>query len=342
MRAFYHLDQALHRPLQSLRRGRVVAAHDGPERTDQLLSALERCGISPETPSFEDVPLNLVHAPDYLHFLQAAWNDWCRLPDKGPEVWPGYFPYWCGSPGQGSRGPCPADSILGRAGWYLGDLSAPLGPATWRSALASAASAATAVVAGESVAYALCRPSGHHARTDRASGACYLNNAAIAAACLRRDGAARVAILDVDVHHGDGIEQVFYARSDVLTVSVHADPRQAYPFYTGFADANGHGCGVGFNHNLPLPLGAGWSIYSEALDSALECIGRFRADALVVALGFDTHVADPVKLMTLETADFAHISKAVHRVGLPMVIVQEGGYAIDAISDCLVSFLESC
>ncbi len=342
MRAFYHPEQAIHAPQQFMRFGRIVPVKDLPVRTEKLLGALARHAIEPETPAAQGIgPALGVHTPAYLRFLETAWERWTQLPDHGPEVWPNTFPYWSGRPEERARPDCPAKGLVGQVGWYLGDLSVPLGPESWRSILRSsetAASAADAVLAGTEAVYALCRPSGHHARADRATGFCYLNNTAVAAQRLRsRFG--RVAIVDVDAHHGDGTQQIFYGRSDVLTVSIHADPADYYPFFTGYAGETGHGAGDGYNLNLPLRHGAGGGAMLEALAVAAERVRGFGADALVVALGYDAHRDDPIGVLKLETADFAEIGAKLKGLGLPTLVVQEGGYAIDAIGGCLDAFL---
>jgi acetoin utilization deacetylase AcuC-like enzyme len=342
MRAFYHPDQALHEPLQYMRFGRIVAPKDLPERTERLLGALKTRGVAPQRPRSHGIePALGVHAAHYLRFLETVWDRWVQAPERGPEVWPNTFPYWSGRPEEDSRPPCPAAGLIGQMGWHLGDLSVPVGPQTWLSVLRSsetAASAAEALIGGERRVYALCRPSGHHARADRASGFCYLNNTAIAAQLLRgRHGS--IAILDVDAHHGDGTQQIFYRRSDVLTVSIHADPSDYYPFFTGYAGEIGHGAGAGFNLNLPLAHGSGGDAMLTALEAAARRIEAFRPDALVVALGFDAHRLDPIGALKLESEDFGRIGAQIRALDLPTVVVQEGGYAIDVIGDCLEAFL---
>lgn len=343
MRAFYHPEQALHAPLQYMLLGRVVAPKDLPGRTERLLTALASNGITPEEPpTISPAPLLAVHDEGFLDFLRTAWDHWQQLPpERGPEVWPATFPYWSGRPDRATRPPCPAGGFLGQLGWYLGDMSVPIGPDTWRSALRSARTAvagAEAVLAGEPLAYALCRPSGHHARADRASGFCYLNNTAIAAQHLRQRF-ARVAVLDVDAHHGDGTQQIFYRRADVLTVSIHADPDDYYPFYTGYAHERGAGPGEGANLNLPLRHGSGIAGVLAAMETASDAIRAFGAEVLVVALGFDAHRDDPIGVLSLESSDFAALGEAVRRLALPTLVVQEGGYAIEAIGDCLDAFI---
>lgn len=343
MRAFYHPEQALHAPQQYMRFGRVVAPKDLSERTGRLLAALAANGIAAEEPpSIGPAPLLAVHDEGFLGFLRTAWDRWQRLPpERGPEVWPSTFPYWSGRPDGDVRPPCPATGFLGQLGWYLGDMSVPVGPDTWRSVLRSARTAvagAEAVLAGERLVYALCRPSGHHARSDRASGFCYLNNTAIAAQHLRQRF-ARVAVLDVDAHRGDGTQQIFYRRADVLTVSIHADPDDYYPFYTGYTDERGDGPGEGANLNLPLPHGSGIAEMLAAIDTSAGAIRGFGAEALVVALGFDAHRDDPIGVLKLDSADFAAVGEAVRRLDLPTLVVQEGGYAIEAIGGCLDAFI---
>lgn len=342
MRAFHHPDQARHSPQQYMRFGRLAPVRDLPDRTERLLGALARHGIVPEVPpSLGTGPALAVHTPAYLRFLETAWDRWEPLPERGPEVWPNTFPYWSGRPEEPARPDCPAAGLIGQAGWYLGDLSVPMGPHTWTSALRSseaAAAAADAVLAGEPAAYALCRPSGHHARADRASGFCYLNNAAIATRRLR-GGFARVAVVDVDAHHGDGTQAIFYRDPAVLTLSIHADPSDYYPFFTGYAAETGHGPGEGFNLNLPLPHGAGAGPVLAALAAAAGRVRAFGAEALVVALGFDAHRDDPIGVLGLDAADFGDIGRRLRALDLPTVVVQEGGYAIAAIGPCLDAFL---
>ena len=343
MRAFYHPDQALHDPQQFMRYGRLVQPKDLPARSEELLGALAALGVAPAQPAEHGTaPALGVHTPHYLRFLAGVWERWAQLPDHGPEVWPNTFPYWSGRPEEAARPSCPAEGIVGEVGWYLGDLSVPMGPHSWTSTLRScetAVSAADALIAGERAVYALCRPSGHHARADRASGFCYLNNTAIAAQRLRGHY-ERVAILDIDAHHGDGTQQIFYNRADVLTISIHADPVNYYPFFTGYAGETGLGAGEGFNLNLPLAHGADGDAMAAAIERASERIRAFAPQALVVALGFDAHRLDPIGVLKLEAPDFARCGALTRALALPTLIVQEGGYALGALGDCLAAFLE--
>ncbi|MBV8767358.1 MAG: histone deacetylase family protein [Hyphomicrobiales bacterium] len=342
MRAFYHPDQALHEQLQYMRFGKIVAPKDLPERTERLLTALDSHGIVPERPAeYGTEPLLKVHDVKFVEFLETLWERWNLLPERGPEAWPNTFPYWSGRPDETSRPPCRPTGIIGQLGWYLGDLSVPVGEHCWRSTLRSAetaVSAADAILAGERRVYALCRPSGHHARSDRASGFCYINNTAVAAERLRRKY-GKVAILDVDAHHGDGTQQIFYRRNDVLTISIHADPSNYYPFFTGYPDERGNGAGEGCNLNLPLEHGSGRTEMVAAIETASAAIRAFRAEVLVLALGYDAHKDDPIGVLKLHASDFGRIGGLVNEFALPTLVVQEGGYAIDSIGACLGAFL---
>ena len=325
-----------------MRHGRVMMSKDLPTRTEQLLGALKRHGVSPEPPAALGVAAaRAVHTDAYLTFLETIWSRWETVPERGLEVWPNTFPYWSGRVEDDARPPCPAEGVIGQIGWYIGDLAAPIGPHSWTSILKScetAVTAADAVLAGDRSAYALCRPSGHHARTDRGSGLCYINNTAAAAQRLRQRY-SKVAILDIDAHHGDGTQQIFYKRDDVLAISIHADPSTYYPFFTGYAGETGYGAGEGYNLNLPLAHGAGADAMTRAIDQAMAKIRGFGADALVVALGFDAHEKDPIGVLKLTSRDFETVGRQMSAAGLPTLIVQEGGYAIDAIGDCLDAFL---
>ncbi len=241
----------------------------------------------------------------------------------------------------GRAGGYPA-SAVGQAGYHMADTACPIAEGTWEAALASAeiaVSAAELVQQGARGAYALCRPPGHHAFADMAGGFCFLNNSAIAAQWLRDQGQPRVAILDVDVHHGNGTQGIFYSRPDVLTVSLHADPMRFYPFFWGHGHERGEGDGTGCNLNLPLPRGTRTDGFLEALEMAFRRIRAFQPETLVLALGLDAHEGDPLKGLAVTTDGFAEIGAAIAGLGLPTVLVQEGGYLQDALGANLASFL---
>ncbi len=233
------------------------------------------------------------------------------------------------------------EAIVGQAGFYMADTACPIGPGTWAAAKAAAQVALTAadlVLAGEGAAYALCRPPGHHAYGDQAGGFCYLNNVAIAAQHMR-DQADRVAILDVDVHHGNGTQGIFYDRDDVLFCSLHGDPSVFYPYFAGYGDERGAGVGQGYNLNLPLPPGTGDDAYLQALATAFAAIKDFAPEYLLVSLGLDAQENDPLGILSITTNGFARMGDAIGALGLPSLIVQEGGYLCEEMADNLLAFL---
>ena len=236
------------------------------------------------------------------------------------------------------------DNFSARMGLFSFDAGTPLTAGSWAAARAGAAcaiGAARAVSAGGvQSAFALSRPPGHHAGADFFGGYCFLNNAALAAQALRDGGAARVAVLDVDYHHGNGTQAIFYERSDVLTVSIHGDPRTEYPFFLGHADERGAGAGTGFNLNLPLPRGTGFERWRAALATALETIRNFGAQALVVSLGVDTFEGDPISGFKLRSADYLQVGRDIAALSLPTVFVFEGGYAVAEVGINTVNVLE--
>jgi acetoin utilization deacetylase AcuC-like enzyme len=315
-------------------RGIKQRSAEQPERATRLLAAAKAAGHEVDAPrAYGMAPAETVHAPEYLDFLQVAARDWAKLPTASAEVVPNVHP---------ARYPATYPKALaGRAGWHQVDLACPIGPHTWEAALAASEVATTAadmVQEGAREAYALCRPPGHHAYADMAGGFCFLNNTAIAAQRLRgRHG--RVAVLDVDVHHGNGTQGIFDARDDVLTVSIHADPANYYPYFWGHAHERGSGAGEGFNLNLPLPLGSPDAPWLEAGDKALARIRDFAPTALVIALGLDASESDPLQGLKVTGAGFHAMARKIAGLGLPTVLVQEGGYLSDELGRNLVQFL---
>jgi acetoin utilization deacetylase AcuC-like enzyme len=234
-------------------------------------------------------------------------------------------------------------NFAARLGRFSFDSGSPLTSGTWQAACQGAfcaLDAADAVAGGAPAAFALSRPPGHHAGADFFGGYCFLNNAALAAQALRERGLARVAILDIDYHHGNGTQAIFYDRADVFFASIHGDPHTEYPFFLGYLDERGAGAGEGFNLNLPLPRGTGFPRWREALHLALQRIAAFRPDALVVSLGLDTYEGDPISGFQLASADFLTVGDDLARTGLPTVFVFEGGYAVDALGVNAVNVLE--
>ncbi len=306
-----------------------------PERAIRLRQAATAFGLDEVAPPhFGRDALLAVHSERYLKFLENIYRRWQYIEGASRYVIPNIHP-------DGRDGGYPASSV-GQAGFHIYDGSCPVDATTWESACCSANSAlhaADLVLAGEAACYALSRPPGHHAGHDLVGGFCYLNNTALAASVLRR-AHERVAILDIDVHHGNGTQDIFYARDDVLTVSLHADPQRFYPFFWGYASERGSGVGEGFNINVPLQRGTGDDDYLRALDGALASIAGFRPGALVVALGLDAHESDPFQGLCLTTAGFERVAAAIAGLGLPAVLVQEGGYVSDDLGANLDAFLK--
>ena len=253
-----------------------------------------------------------------------------------PSVWPGH----------GLRRDVLPRNFSARVGRFAFDAGSPISAGTWQAALAGAACAvdASRAVLGATrqapVAVALTRPPGHHAGTDFYGGYCFLNNAALAAQGLRDAGAARVAVLDVDYHHGNGTQSIFYERGDVFTASIHGDPTTEYPFYLGYADETGTGPGAGANLNLPLAPGTGLEAWLLALDQALAAVRRCGAQALVVPLGVDTYEGDPISTFKLQSEHYVEIGRRLASAALPTVFVMEGGYAVAEVGVNVVNVLQ--
>jgi acetoin utilization deacetylase AcuC-like enzyme len=240
------------------------------------------------------------------------------------------------------RSPNALRGILAEAARYLADGSAPVGQHTWHSAYWSAQSAvagAKALLAGEPFAYALSRPPGHHASIDSAGGFCFLNNAAIAAQHLT-SRFPRIVVLDPDMHHGQGIQNIFYQRDDVLYISIHGDTTNFYPGVSGFEEERGEGAGLGYNLNLPMPHGSKEAVFFERLADACQAIRLFEPDALVLALGFDIYERDPQAKVAVSTAGFAELGRRVAELNVPTLVVQEGGYYLEGLEANAVSFFE--
>jgi acetoin utilization deacetylase AcuC-like enzyme len=337
VQVFFSTEHCGHRPQTFLSRGQVKPCPEVAERADILSEAVRGAGHPISEPhTFGLPPIERVHDSGYLEFLDTAWSAWSELGDFAPEIVPNVHP------GRHMQGRPTA--IVGRAGYYQSDTACPIGPGTWAAAQSSAnvaLSAARAVVSGSvAQAYALCRPPGHHAFSDMAGGFCFLNNTAIVAQYCRDQGAAKVAIVDVDVHHGNGTQQIFYQRDDVLTVSLHGDPAVYYPFYLGYANEYGALAGDGFNLNIPIDEGTRDDVYLSLLSDALHRVREFAPDVLVVALGLDASEHDGHHpFLKISTDGFAKITQQLAELELPSVLVQEGGYVSAHLGANLASAL---
>ena len=341
MLIFHNPRHHLHAGRHEMFRGRLVPCHETPARLDHVHDELgRRClGELREPGPADPELLRRIHAPHYLDFLANAWSEWIALDpanadvDILPSVWPGH----------GLRRDVAPANFSARVGMYTFDAGTPLGAGTWDAALAGAAcaiDAAHAVARGDKASMALTRPPGHHAGADFYGGYCFLNNSALAAQALRDAGAKRVAIVDVDYHHGNGTQSIFYERDDVFTASIHGDPTTEYPFYLGYADETGRGRGESFNLNLPLPAGTGFDRWTQALQLALDAVRGHGADALVVPLGVDTFEGDPISRFRLRSADFLQMGRMLATLGLPTVFVMEGGYAVAEVGINVANVLE--
>jgi acetoin utilization deacetylase AcuC-like enzyme len=338
---FNHL-HAQHQGKLEMFRGALVPCFEVPARIDHVLAELQRRGVGTVQPphAFNASALERIHSPRYLDFLARAWGDWVALDpanaqrDALPSVWPT----------RSFRTDVVPDNFAARMGLFSFDAGTPLTSGTWVAAVAGAhcaLSAAQQVVQGDRAAFALSRPPGHHAGADFFGGYCFLNNAALAAQHLRDSGVARVAVLDVDYHHGNGTQSIFYDRADVFFASLHGDPRTEYPFFLGHADEIGVGAGLGCNLNIPLARGTGFEVWFAALEQALAAITRFGAQALVVSLGMDTFAGDPISGFTLTSDDYLRVGERLAQAGLPTVLVFEGGYAVAEVGINAVNVLQA-
>jgi len=307
-----------------------------PARADIILSAVQAAQLGPVTaPTDHGVePILAVHEADFVHFLRTVYAEHSAYYGQAEPVFTWVF-------ATRHRGRKPK-GLLGLMGYYALGWGTPILEGTWEAAYWSAQcalSAADHARAGQRAAYALCRPPGHHAAADLYGGFCYLNNAAIAARYLQAD--ARVAILDIDYHHGNGTQAIFYTDPAVLYCSLHAHPDDDYPYYWGAADERGEGAGAGYNRNWPLPQGTGDDGYLSVLDAALAAVREFAPRYLVVSAGLDIAAGDPVGNFRVTTSGLREIGRRIARLGLPTVVVQEGGYLLDTLGQNAVAFLQA-
>ncbi len=340
MNVFWTAAQLAHAPEFFLQRGAVRRNFETPARAESLLEACRALRLPiVEPPPVGRAALEAVHAPDYLDFLRDGPDAWALLlPEHGPEMVANTH----ASPEMVANGARRPATVVGKLGWYTCDTACPITAQTWPSALAAAAAAIAAAdeaAAGRS-AYALARPPGHHAYPARAGGHCYLNNAALAAERLRAKGAARVGVLDIDAHHGNGTQGIFWERDDVVFTSVHGDPAQYYPWFVGHAEERGAGHGVGCTLNFPLARGTGDQGWLEAIEQTLAMQRRCGVEALVVSLGFDASQDEPLGFLAVTPDGFARAGAAIRALGVPCALVQEGGYNISILGVLLARFLE--
>lgn len=342
IRAVHHPDVELHFPEVFFKRGQLVPMPEIPVRARAIVELLQSRGIPLDiAPDAGSAPRAAVHTPNLLRYLETAHERWTARPGFSDIVIPNVFqgPGMTGYP----------DDVLGQAGYHASDLSAPIVAGTWKAVAAAAdvaVHAARLVANNETRAsYAVCRPPGHHASRDRIGGFCFLNNVAIAAQdslpLLAAQGRRpRVAILDIDLHHGNGTQEIFYDRDDVYFVSLHADTAEFYPYLSGYRGEIGEGRGRGYTLNYPLPIGTSEARYLEVLTDALISIRQYGPEILFVSLGFDPFEGDPYQGLKISTPGFGRIGGMLAALDLPTVLVQEGGYAVADLQANLSSFLD--
>ncbi|UYG00204.1 histone deacetylase family protein [Halomonas sp. GD1P12] len=337
MKTFFS-DQSFRRQAATeLHGSTLVAPYETPRRMEIVLEALERAGLEVHAPGkYGLAPVEAVHDAGYIDFIAHFWPRWQAEGHPGeaiPNIWPA----------RTLRADRIPRSLEGQLGYYALAAETSLCEGTYEAALASKDTALAALeytLETGKPSFGLCRPPGHHAATDQFGGYCFFNNAAIAAQRALDNGHKRVAVLDVDFHHGNGTQQIFYRRSDVFFASLHGDPDVTFPYYSGYADETGDGEGEGFTANYPMPPGTKVSTWMAALDDALERIARAESELLIVSLGVDIFENDPISTFTFKRDDFAALGKRLAEAGLPCVLLMEGGYAVDDIGANVVSVLQ--
>jgi acetoin utilization deacetylase AcuC-like enzyme len=345
MKIYYSDAHLQHNPPFEIYDGGEKYPHlEVPERAERILAALKQNTwaeiFAPE--DFGLDPILAVHDPDYITFLHSAYHEWLQTEaDAGYDktaLLPATFP-----PRKQRRKP---KALLGKAGYYISDLSAPLVAGTYAAALAAANCALSGAKSVSQPVYppqkpaatfALCRPPGHHAGKANCAGYCYVNNAAVAANWLSKQG--KTAILDIDYHAGNGTQEIFYDRADVLTISIHADPDNEYPYYSGYADETGRGTGLGFHHNLPLPAGTGDQTYLGTVEKAIALIMAYLPSFMVISAGMDLYAGDPLGKFKVSQEGIHQIGKEIAGLKLPTLVVMEGGYNNAALGENIVALL---
>ncbi|WP_349743850.1 histone deacetylase family protein [Roseateles cavernae] len=339
MKTVYNDRHGLHAATHEFFRGQRVPAFEIPARADYVLKALRDAALGEVlAPSDHGLaPLERVHAPAYLRFVQGAHAEWLALGGEGdafPAVWPV----------RSLRSDVEPKSFAARMGLYSMDSGTPLTAGSWQAAYWGAQACLSGLdlvlTGGERAAYVLTRPPGHHAGADFFGGYCFVNNAAVAAQAALDRGLQRVAILDVDYHHGNGTQAIFYERADVFYASIHGDPQTEYPFFLGHADERGTGAGAGCNANYPLPAGASNDEWFAALDAALARLRAYAPELLIVSLGVDTYGGDPISHFKLDRPEFTRMGQLLAAQGWPTLLLQEGGYATEAIGLNVVAVLQ--
>ena len=336
MKVVYTLRHRLHHPQRELEASGFQDPLEHPERAEIIRAALATDDtfefIAPDEWGTE--PIEAIHDPGLVRFLENAWEEYQHEHGHTHDVVPDVFAMSAIRDGMGpAREPA---NISAKLGWWCYETTTPITQGTYdaaRSAVDVALTAAERVLDGDGVAYGLCRPPGHHAARALYGGYCFFNNAAIVAEYLAASTGSKVSVLDVDYHHGNGTQQIFYERGDVQFVSLHGDPHRAYPYLTGFRDEVGTGVGRGCTSNFPLPARTDDDAYLQALTAACGEVAAFQPDFVVVSLGLDTFHDDPIGDLALTADGFEQAGAVVAALGMPTVVLQEGGYAVDELGE---------
>jgi acetoin utilization deacetylase AcuC-like enzyme len=344
MPVIWHEDCLLHQPAGEVWLGLREDGTEVPERAAVILRSLTSAGAQVVPAAEHDASAVLaVHDPALVDHLATIWADWeaggYRTGYGRDRVVPYVFPTAAMLADLPARRPA---ATHGRVGLYCYDTMTLVGPGSWeaiRAAADCARTAAAMISAGEHAAYALCRPPGHHAGPAGYGGSCYLNNAAVAAQALRQAGAERVAVLDIDAHHGNGTQAIFYSRPDVYYGSVHVDPAAGwFPHFMGFADERGNGAGFAVNRNVPLAPGSGDDAWLEAVGVLCDDVRAFGPQAIVLSLGVDAAAADPESPLQVTADGYRAAGQLIGALG-PVAAIQEGGYDLASLGEYVLAAL---
>jgi len=337
MKTVYSKNHILRNSKTELYGGELVKPFERPERMEFIINEIKNRSLGPILDPVNvktDIILK-VHDKHYVDFLNVAWEEWLKL-DLGGEAIPTVWP------SRSMNSNIIPNFIEGKLGYYAlaNETSISEGTVEGAYEAVKVVLTATDMLEKENSLFALCRPPGHHASKDQYGGYCFFNNVAIAAEKLIEKGAKRIFILDVDFHHGNGTQAIFYDRSDVFFASLHGDPREAFPHFLGHADERGEGVGAGYNINYPIQPGTPYIEWARALDDAIKQIKSFKPDALLISLGVDTYEKDPISFFKLKSNDFFDVGRKIASCNLPTLFVMEGGYAIKEIGINTVNVLK--
>lgn len=329
MRVFYSEKHKLRDAKTELHGGLLVKPFEGPFRAEWVLAGVKEAGFTDvRAPAEHGLETALkVHDAGYLEFLRTCWDRWQAHGFEGEAIATS-FPCRRSQTGRVPK------NIDGAVGYYTNSAETSISKGTYEAAIASmdvALSGADWLNEGNRFAFSLCRPPGHHAGIDLFGGYCFINNAAVAAQRLIDHGAKKVAILDVDFHHGNGTQDITYRRGDIFFASLHGEPEDAFPFFLGYADETGEGDGEGLNANYPMPSGTPFDIWSAALEDSLKKIKAYGAEAIVVSLGVDTFEKDPISFFKLKSQDYIRMGEMIAASGVPVLTLMEGGYGVPEI-----------